>query len=213
MLYQILGLENLQTECSLTDEATTPFPDSLSISDKSNFIKISGKYVARYHQDDISVNQGNNVGSVRSSNPIPSTCSIHYFEMTVLNAGKKGAIGIGLTRKGSRLNHMPGWSKETVGYHGDNGLVYLGTKLNERGIEYGPIFGKGDVVGCGIDFDSNTVFFTRNGISFGIVELGFALQNKHWYPTIGLHSSREKVKINFGQQNFIFNISEYAGNV
>ena len=209
--FPILETKHRQTECSSTDENITLFPDRLSKTDKSNFIKITGEYIATYHRYDSSIGKKFNVGSVRSSAPIPSSCNMYYFEMTVLNAGEDGAIGIGLTGKGSRLNAMPGWQKDTIGYHGDNGFVYYNYKISKNPMEYGPTFGVGDVVGCGIDFDSNTVFFTRNGISFGIAKTNWIKQP--WYPTIGLHSLNEQVKINFGQEKFVFNVSKYAGIV
>lgn len=211
--FSILEPRHRQTQCSLTDEKITPFPDSLSNSDKSEFAWVSGRYIATYHIYDLSVGYEYNVGAVRATNPIPSSCNIYYFEIRVLNAGEDGAISIGLTGKGSRLNALPGWSKDTIGYHGDNGLVYYNDNINKKPMKmkYGPTFGTGDVVGCGIDFDSNTVFFTRNSISFGIAKTN--LKKQPWYPTIGLHSSNEQVKINFGQEKFIFNISKYAGNV
>ena len=135
---------------------------------------------------------------------------MYYFEMTVIHAGENGAIGIGLTGKGSKLNRMPGWSKKTIGYHGDNGLVYSNSLKTKKGEDYGPTFGKDDVIGCGIDFQSNTVFFTKNGRSFGIAKRNWPRES--WYPTIGLHSLNEKVKVNFGQEDFVFNISKYTGN-
>ena len=209
--FPILEPKYRQTMCSSTDKNITPFPDRLSKTDKSNFIMISGEHIATYHIYDLSIGKRYNVGSVRSSNAIPSSCNMYYFEMEVLNAGEDGAIGIGLTGKGSRLNGMPGWSKDTVGYHGDNGLVYYNYNINKKPMKmkYGPTFGTGDVVGCGIDFDSNTVFFTKKGISFGIAKTN--LTKQPWYPTIGLHSLNEQVKINFGQEKFVFNVSKYAG--
>ena len=101
--------------------------------------------------------------------------------------------------------------KNTIGYHGDNGLVYSNSITTKKGESYGPTFGKGDVIGCGIDFESNTVFFTKNGRSFGVAKRNWPKQL--WYPTIGVHSLNESVKVNFGQDNFVFNMSEYTGKL
>ena len=96
-------------ECSSVDETVTSFPDTLSKTDESNFIKIIDGNIATYDQYDTNIDERFAVGSVRSSKPIPLTCkmTMYYFEMTVIHAGERGAIGIGLTGKGRKLNSMP----------------------------------------------------------------------------------------------------------
>ncbi|KAF4448950.1 putative ankyrin repeat protein [Fusarium austroafricanum] len=77
------------------------------------------------------------------------------------------AIGIGLCGEFTDLtNAMTGWNPWTVGYHGDDGLF----RLQDSQIGGDPVegipkckFGKGDVVGCGINYSSNEYFFTCNG--------------------------------------------------
>ena len=59
---------------------------------------------------------------------------------------------------------MPGWSQGSWGYHGDDGKMFIG---NPIGITYGPTYGTGDTVGCGVDFMSRSVFFTKNGEKLG----------------------------------------------
>ena len=164
--------------------------------------------MAEYHyQKDKGKSKYRNVGSVRSSNAIPPTCNVYYFEMKVIDEGENGIIGIGLTSNGSKLNRMPGWNKNTIGYHGDNGKVYKGKR---NGSKYGPSFGVGDVVGCGLDLKRNTVFFTKNGCSIGVA-ISNLPSNNSWYPTIGLHSRNEKIEVNFGQKDFAFDVSYYSG--
>ncbi|KAL6067333.1 IgA-specific serine endopeptidase [Balamuthia mandrillaris] len=126
--------------------------------------------------------------------------TIAYFEVTVLNQGLKGYIAIGLTDRNFPLNKQPGWVKQSYGYHGDDGQVYHN---QGSGIPFGPRFGTGDVVGCGLNYDTGEVFFTKNGAFLGV---GWTdARNKELFPSVGLHSPEEKVLFNFGKKPFKFN--------
>ena len=59
---------------------------------------------------------------------------------------------------------MPGWVKGSWGYHGDDGKKY---EEVGKGVPYGPTYGTGDTVGCGVDFTSGSAFFTKNGEKLG----------------------------------------------
>ena len=181
------------------DQCKTPLPSELSTTDKSSSITISSLFNCEYN------GFTDAVGSVRSTVPIPPTCKIYYYEIKVLNRGEYGKIGIGLTNEKSPLTNMPGWSKNTMGYHGDDGNFFFQVGLGRR---YGPTFDIDDVVGCGILVDSMSVFFTINGRFLGIAES--CLPNQIWYPTIGLHSENEEVEVNFGQKPFVYNISRHS---
>jgi hypothetical protein len=73
-----------------------------------------------------------------------------------------------------------------------------------HGSDFGPKFSTDDIVGAGIDHLKQKIFFTKNG------ELvGHSIPNEvrgTLYPTIGLHSRGEKVEVNFGQQNFKYDL-------
>lgn len=58
---------------------------------------------------------------------------------------------------------MPGWTADSWGYHGDDGY-----KLTQNtGDKYGPLYGEGDTIGCGVDFHEGSAFFTKNGVNLG----------------------------------------------
>lgn len=59
---------------------------------------------------------------------------------------------------------MPGWYPGSWGYHGDDGNFF---DQKEDGQKYGPTYGAGDVVGCGVDFVDRSAFFTKNGQHLG----------------------------------------------
>ena len=71
-------------------------------------------------------------GRVADSNGVPTPC-----------------VSVGLaTSEFTLRSKQTGWTRTSVGYHGDDGLLYHG---NGRGLlRYGPPFGEGDVVGCGV---------------------------------------------------------------
>ena len=66
---------------------------------------------------------------------------------------------------------MPGRGTHSWGYHGDNGHVY--EEGDRELVASLPRYGAGDVVGCGVDFSSNTAFFTKNGARLGKYVLGW----------------------------------------
>ncbi|GKY98942.1 hypothetical protein MPSEU_000850000 [Mayamaea pseudoterrestris] len=92
---------------------------------------------------------------------------------------------------------MPGWDALSYGYHGDDGGFFHGSGSMRQ--QYGPRFGQGDVVGCGVDYCNNTIFFTLNGRSLGTaMEQVFDGDAEHvgLYPVVGVDSS-SLVRCNF----------------
>ena len=58
---------------------------------------------------------------------------------------------------------MPGW-RDNWGYHGDDGRKHDGSGW---GLDYADPFTKGCIVGCGINFQDHTIYFTLNGKFLG----------------------------------------------
>ncbi|XP_039261739.2 ran-binding protein 9-like [Styela clava] len=181
----------------------TPFPTKWSSRDKFSLIKLS--------QDDLEVHykgQGKthrDAASVRSDHPIPASCGIYYFEAKIVNKGRDGYMGIGLSAQGVNLNRLPGWDKQSYGYHGDDGHSFCSSGT---GHPYGPTFTTGDVVGCCVNLVENSCFYTKNGVNIGIAFKD--LPNIPLYPMVGLQTPGEEVCANFGQHPFIFDIEDYT---
>jgi hypothetical protein len=73
-------------------------------------------------------------------------------------------IGVGFSGPKVALSRIPGWEPDSFAYHGDDGQIFNNTT---SGKNYGPKFGTLDVIGCGINFRTNTAFFTKNGHMLG----------------------------------------------
>jgi hypothetical protein len=126
-----------------------------------------------------------------------ATCA--YFEVTIVDAGLKGYIGFGFVDEHYKFDRQPGWDPESYGYHGDDGQVY---HSEGSGCPWGPLYTTGDVVGCGVNFLTGEVFFTKNGQFLGVCFKG--AKDFELIPAVGLHSPGEKVYLNFGQKPFAF---------
>jgi hypothetical protein len=74
------------------------------------------------------------------------------------------AIGLGSAR--FRLaGKQPGWDIHSFGWHSDDGSIFHGSGDGMPYSEEG--FSVGDVVGCGLEYDSGRIFFTKNGRHLG----------------------------------------------
>lgn len=62
---------------------------------------------------------------------------------------------------------MLGWDRGSWGYHGDDGKIF---ESGEHVTSFGPTYDTGDVVGCGVNFDTGTAFFTINGHLIGKIQ-------------------------------------------
>lgn len=107
----------------------------------------------------------NDAASVRTAHPIPAACGLYYFEVKIISKGRDGYMGIGLTAQNFKSNRLPGWDKQSYGYHGDDGNSF---SSSGNGKAYGPTFTTDDIIGCGVNLVTNTCFYTKNGHNLGI---------------------------------------------
>lgn len=111
---------------------------------------------------------------------------------------RQECVAVGLaTQEFSLHTRMPGWDKCSFGYHGDDGGVFHAHGHMVR--QYGPQFGVGDTVGCGIDYVTSSIFFTINGRYLGPAwqNLPVSVLNQDFYPTVGMDTNCP-VACNFG---------------
>lgn len=174
-----------------------------SSTEKNNSIGLSNGNL-RVHYKGVGKSH-NDAASVRTNCPIPASCGLYYFEVKIVSKGRDGYMGIGLTASSAsnfKMNRLPGWDKQSYGYHGDDGNSFCSSG---NGQPYGPTFTTGDVIGCGVNLVDNTCFYTKNGHHLGIA---FRDLPPRLYPTVGLQTPGEIVDANFGQKPFEFDIED-----
>ena len=134
---------------------------------------------------------GGSVGVVKILEPMHPM--LNYFEYEILDKGQKSAIGIGVGEHKYPLDRMPGWNRNAIGYHADDGRLF---HQDGFGRAYGPVCTTGDRMGCGIEFSAElspgyvNVFFTKNGKMVGQVVkvkrplFGLGSRLKHPMPNL-----------------------------
>ncbi|USP79122.1 uncharacterized protein yc1106_06396 [Curvularia clavata] len=189
----------------LVDEPVAPWPTRWNDGDRFSQLELEdGGRMAKFSGTQKTHDEA---AAVRADFPMPRQCGIYYYEITIISKGKDGRmIGIGFSGPKVALSRIPGWEPDSYAYHGDDGQIFSNTT---SGKNYGPKFGTLDVIGCGINFRTNTAFFTKNG---HMLVSGVAFRdlkpNMPYYPTVGMKKPGETVRVNFGQEPFAFDIDK-----
>ncbi len=131
--------------------------------DKSPVLDVSGAPTHRIRYV-CSSSDHMDAASIRTTQPIDAGVAIFYFEVTVLNRGMRGMIGIGLVGESASLSRLPGTDAGSYGYHADDGKAYYAAST---GSSYASTFTTGDVIGCCFNRHEGVVFFTKNGRHLG----------------------------------------------
>ena len=84
-------------------------------------------------------------------------------------------IAIGFSTEAAKWIDFPGWPPKlnapnvlSWAYHGDDGM-FCASNRKKWPARFGLHYGPGDTVGCGLDADAKTIFFTRNGVKLGMM--------------------------------------------
>ncbi|EGG16412.1 hypothetical protein DFA_09447 [Cavenderia fasciculata] len=176
-------------------------PTMWSKENKNSCLEVSNRHLRVTYKQTKEVSDA---ALIKANHHIPPACGIYYFEITVISKGRDGYIGIGLCTNSMAHSKLPGWERNSYGYHGDDGNLF---KCSGTGKHYGPTYTTGDTVGCCINFVNNTLFFTKNGVPLG--EAANDIKGLTLYPCVGLRTPQESVEANFGEKKFQFEISQY----
>ncbi|KAF9014768.1 SPRY-domain-containing protein [Hymenopellis radicata] len=147
-------------------------------------------------------------GAARTDYSIPPACGIYYYEVEVRSKSNTAHISIGLTGPDVKVSRLPGWEDNSWGYHGDDGRSFASEK---SGTNFGPTYGTGDVIGCGVDFTTGRVFFTKNGLLIDYVFKDVGKDVK-LYPSVGLKHTNDSIRVNLGQDPFKYDIEFHVQN-
>lgn len=145
-----------------------------------------------------------------------------YFEITVrgLNDSNINIIGLGFADNEFSLDddQMLGWNEGSYAYHSDDGSLHGLDQIerddeDEDEDEEWPAWNSGDVIGCGIDYRSHTIFYTRNGKFLGNA-FDFTDDTPQFlYPTVTLQGENVSVELNTGQTSFRYTGEQVLGSL
>lgn len=120
------------------------------------------------------INMVESKGVVRANHPMkPGKDGIYYFEVKIENRGDDSKhqisdyFGVGFCEENTPLNIQLGWREGSWGYHGDDGNSFDAGLRTVTGDPYGPKYSQDHTIGCGVNFDKNTAFYTMDGEIIG----------------------------------------------
>ena len=147
---------------------------------------------------------------------------VAYFEVDILEnkscnstestgfRSRNECVAVGLATVNFDVSsRMPGWDRHSFGYHGDDGGIFhsSGGMIDQ----FGPKYGAGDTIGCGIDYVKQGIFFTINGrfLGYGWKFVDMEVLQKDLYPVVGIDTNCP-VAFNFGlSKPFAFDLGMF----
>ncbi|KAK5948397.1 hypothetical protein OHC33_010571 [Knufia fluminis] len=184
------------------EDDVMPLPSKLSSTDKHQGLDLLGDhYEMRYS----GVNGKDlEAASIRTDHPISPQCGIYYYEITIRNKSKDCAVAVGFSSSFFSLERLPGWEPQSWAYHGDDGKIYDG---QPNGHTYRSGFGERDIIGCGIDFNKGSAFFTKNGHDLGVAFKDINFPSTPIFPCIGMKKHNGiLISVNLGQGPFVYDV-------
>ncbi|KAF9454940.1 SPRY-domain-containing protein [Macrolepiota fuliginosa MF-IS2] len=188
------------------EQVTYPLPTRWSDQARSSTLSVSHDGRDLVHHGTGSNSDKELAANARANHFVPAACGIYYFEVEVRCKEQKSLISIGFCSRTVRFSRLPGWDPNSWGYYGDDGSAYEGGR---PGASYAQAFGSGDIIGCGIDFTTHKMFYTKNQIFLGYVfdDVG---KDGDIYPVAGLRHPGDYVRVNFGHDPFMFDIEDHV---
>ena len=170
-----------------------------------DFAPGADKTVARLHiqpRSDSSNECRSPLRGLTADHYLVPTRETSYFEVAIIECPPTSGIGIGLD--GLIGEWKTSGSYFSCLYFGDFGSFM--PYIYHEDCFAGP-FGQGDTIGCGVDYEAQTIFFTKNGACVGVATDEFPARAS---PAIYTVEDTLEVHANFGQRPFMFDIANHG---
>jgi hypothetical protein len=169
-------------------------------------VNVTPRFISYYEVNILKMNEDDN-----DEDNNANTAPLMRTSLRPINNNNNDCVAVGLATESFRVHsRMPGWDRQSFGYHGDDGGIFhsSGGMLKS----YGPKFGPGDTVGCGIDYISKGIFYTLNGkfLGYAFKDIDSSVLQTDLYPVVGLDTNCP-IHVNFGTDNeaFQFDLSDH----
>jgi len=173
-----------------------------SINGTTSTVNITPRFVSYYEVSILKLEDNNNGDDIVTPAQWRSPNRTSYSDCV--------AVGVA-TKTFQFQSRMPGWDQQSYGYHGDDGGIFhsSGGMLKKFGPKYGP----GDTVGCGIDYVSKGIFYTLNGEFLGYAweRISDDVLQTDLFPAVGIDTN-SPIHLNFGSADngaFQFDLSNF----
>ncbi|KAK5634375.1 hypothetical protein RRF57_010089 [Xylaria bambusicola] len=187
--------------------SVAPLPTRWNIKDKFGAIEVSANGLEVKYNPTLRTTRelDHESCAIRADHPMPTQAGIYYYEVTLLSKRRDESttVCLGFLPKNVSLARPPGWEPDSYGYHGNDGEIYTGGNVGKKYKD--TTFSAGDVIGCGVNFRTGQAFFTKNGANLGTA---FRDIKGKQYPVVGLKKAGELIRVNFGQNPFVFKIDQ-----
>lgn len=184
-----------------------PFIDQ-SINATTTTVNVTPRFVSYFEVSILKLKDDNNNDDTISSDIRTQTQRRSPTHRTSYN----DCVAVGVATKAFQYqSRMPGWDKQSYGYHGDDGGIFHSS--GEMLKPFGPKYGPGDTVGCGIDYVSKGIFYTLNGEFLGYAwkRISDDMLQNDLFPTVGIDTN-SPIHVNFGSADsgaFQFDLSKF----
>ncbi|KAF8534445.1 hypothetical protein BDD12DRAFT_895913 [Trichophaea hybrida] len=121
--------------------------------------------------------------SVKGDHPFPpGSLGTNYFEVSVIESSSELNMSVGFCGQHILQNNIPQSYCFASAYFSD-GTCSQGTKPPYKVVDCGPTYSSGHVIGCGIDWKTESYFFTLNGQTYKTLKNGELLRRR-LYPLV-----------------------------